>query len=81
MGSVICGKDYNQWFAELNVDLDKVLIEFSLSRASLIMKILQVLEITRIILNLYEMWKNFDEKKETPALLLKMPKPKTQPTR
>lgn len=24
MGSVICEKDYNQWFAELNVDLDKV---------------------------------------------------------
>lgn len=28
----------------------------------------KILEITRYILNLYEMWKNFDEKKEIPAL-------------
>lgn len=35
----------------------------------------KVLEITRYILNLFEMWKNFDEKKEIPSLLAKMPKP------
>lgn len=53
---VIASKEtYKQWFAELNVDFDKVL------------------EITRHILNLYEMWKSFDEKKEISALLLKMP--------
>ncbi|XP_074597825.1 cyclin C isoform X2 [Brevipalpus obovatus] len=62
MGCVICGKDYKQWFAELNVDLDKVL------------------DITRQILNLYEMWKNFDEN-EMRSILAKMPKPKTQPSR
>ena len=28
----------------------------------------QILEITRHILNLYELWKNFDEKKEIPSL-------------
>ncbi|XP_053203863.1 cyclin-C-like isoform X2 [Panonychus citri] len=63
MGCVISAKDFKQWFAELNVDLDKVL------------------EITRHILNLYELWKNFDDKKEVPALLAKMPKPKIQPSR
>lgn len=58
---VIASKEsYKQWFAELNVDFDKVL------------------EITRHILNLYEMWKSFDEKKEIGHLLSKMPKPKTQ---
>lgn len=59
---VIANKEsYKQWFAELNVDFDKVL------------------EITRHILNLYEMWKNFDEKKEITGLLAKMPKPRQQP--
>ncbi|GAB6019825.1 hypothetical protein CHUAL_001366 [Chamberlinius hualienensis] len=38
-----------------------------------------ILEITRYILNLYELWKTFDEKKETPGLLAKMPKPQLQP--
>lgn len=47
---VITQKDYKQWFAELNTDLDKVL------------------EVTKYILNLYEMWKNFEEKKEMPDL-------------
>jgi cyclin C len=59
---VIAQRDYKQWFAELNVDFDKIL------------------EITRLILNLFETWKNFDDKKEIPALMQKMPKPKTQPT-
>lgn len=53
-------KDYKQWFAELHIDLDKVL------------------EISQQIFRLYDLWKNFDEKKEVPALLVKMPKPKTQ---
>jgi len=63
MACVITQRDYKQWFAELNTDLDKIL------------------EITRHILNLYELWKNFDEKKEIPALLAKMPKPKCQTSR
>lgn len=60
---VILAKDYKNWFAELNVDFEKIL------------------EITRIILNLYELCKNFDEKKELPQILQKVPKPKTQPSR
>ncbi|CAK9250475.1 unnamed protein product [Sphagnum jensenii] len=63
MACVITQRDYKQWFAELNTDLDKIL------------------EITRHILNLYDLWKNFDEKKEIPGLLAKMPKPKSQPSR
>lgn len=55
-------KDYKQWFAELNCDLDKIL------------------EISQQIFKLYELWKNFDEKKEVPSLLQKMPKPKVAPT-
>ncbi|GAB6019832.1 hypothetical protein CHUAL_001372 [Chamberlinius hualienensis] len=38
-----------------------------------------ILEITRYILNLYELWKNFDEKKEILGLFAKMPKPQLQP--
>lgn len=63
MACVILGKDCKQWFAELNVDMEKIL------------------EITRQILSLYDAWKLFDEKKEVPLLLAKVPKPKTQPTR
>lgn len=61
MACVILQKDVKQWFAELNVDMEKIL------------------EITRYILALYELWKNFDEKKEIQGLLAKMPKAKTQP--
>lgn len=61
MACVILQKDVKQWFAELNVDMEKIL------------------EITRYILALYELWKNFDEKQEIQPLLAKMPKPKTQP--
>lgn len=61
MACVILQKDCKQWFAELNVDMEKIL------------------EITRYILNLYELWKSFDEKKEIQGLLAKMPKPKLQP--
>lgn len=32
-----------------------------------------------MIFRLYELWKNFDEKKEITALLAKMPKPKAAP--
>ena len=39
----------------------------------------KIQEISRCILHLYEMWKNFDEKKEMCAILQKMPKPKLQP--
>ncbi|XP_065200079.1 cyclin-C-like [Planococcus citri] len=51
------------WFAELNVDYDKIQ------------------EITRYIVNLFDLWKDYDEKKEMPGLLAKMPKPKTQSNR
>ena len=34
----------------------------------------KIIEITKAILNLYELWKSFDEKREIPELLLKMPK-------
>jgi hypothetical protein len=36
----------------------------------------QILEIIRVILKLYEQWKNFDERKEMATILSKMPKPK-----
>lgn len=45
------------WFAELNVDMDKII------------------EITKIILGLYEMWKGYNEKEEIVSILEKMPKP------
>lgn len=54
------GKDLKTWFAELNVDLEKVQ------------------EVAKYIVNLFELWKSYDEKKEIPELLNKMPKPKTQ---
>lgn len=63
MACVIQQREAKQWFAELSVDLDKIL------------------EIVRTILALYEQWKSFDEKKEIPGLLAKMPKTKTAPSR
>ncbi|XP_064614892.1 cyclin-C-like [Liolophura sinensis] len=60
---VIHQKDAKQWFAELSVDMDKIL------------------EITRQILALYEMWKNYEEKKDILGILEKMPKPRTNPSR
>ena len=36
----------------------------------------KIVEISRYILNLYELWKAFDEKKEMSGILAKMPKPK-----
>ncbi|OBS78340.1 hypothetical protein A6R68_19267, partial [Neotoma lepida] len=38
-----------------------------------------ILEIIRVILKLYEQWKNFDERKEMATILSKMPKPKPPP--
>eukprot|EP00095_Tigriopus_kingsejongensis_P006066 maker-scaffold2471_size15358-snap-gene-0.6 protein:Tk06066 transcript:maker-scaffold2471_size15358-snap-gene-0.6-mRNA-1 annotation:"Cyclin-C" len=55
------GVDAKSWFAELNVDLDKIQ------------------EICKFILNLYELWKSFEEKKEMSSILAKMPKPKSPP--
>ena len=60
---VILQKELKSWFAELNVDMDKVQ------------------EIARAIVNLFELWKGYDEKKEIQALLEKMPKPKPHPQR
>ncbi|XP_026817042.1 cyclin-C [Rhopalosiphum maidis] len=60
---VIMQKDLKSWFAELNVDIDKIQ------------------EISRYIINLFELWKTYDEKKDIQGLLNKMPKPKLQPTR
>ncbi|KAL4715240.1 hypothetical protein ACJJTC_007822 [Scirpophaga incertulas] len=64
LACVMLGKEnHKSWFAELNVDLDKIQ------------------EIVRTITNMYEMWKNYDEKKEIQGLLAKMPKPKPAPQR
>lgn len=61
---VMLGKENTKtWFAELNVDMDKVQ------------------EIVRAIINLHELWKSYDEKKEIQGLLAKMPKPKPAPQR
>lgn len=60
---VILQKDHKAWFAELNVDIEKIQ------------------EICRYIINLYELWKQYDEKKEIQGLLAKMPKPKPAPQR
>jgi cyclin C len=63
LACVMQQKDTKQWFAELSVDLDKII------------------EITRHILALYELWKTYDEKKEIAALINRIPKPKTTPSR
>ncbi|CAG9816275.1 unnamed protein product [Phaedon cochleariae] len=60
---VILQKDHKAWFAELNVDIEKIQ------------------EIARYIINLFELWKTYDEKKEIQGLLGKMPKPKPAPQR
>ncbi|XP_025419433.1 cyclin-C [Sipha flava] len=60
---VMMQKDLKSWFAELNVDIDKIQ------------------EISRYIINLFELWKTYDEKKDIQGLLNKMPKYKLQPTR
>ena len=38
----------------------------------------KIQEISKYILNLYELWKLFEEKKEMSGILQKMPKPKLQ---
>ncbi|XP_055728509.1 cyclin-C-like isoform X2 [Salvelinus fontinalis] len=58
---VVQQKDARQWFAELSVDMEKIL------------------EIIRVILKLYDQWKNFDDRKEMAVVLNKMPKPKPPP--
>lgn len=63
LASVILQKDLKQWFAELTVDLDKII------------------EITKEIMTLYDLWKAYDEKKEIPKLLQSMPKPNPAPSR
>lgn len=60
---VILQRDLKSWFAELNVDIEKIQ------------------EIARYVINLFELWKSYDEKKDIQGLLAKMPKPKTQPSR
>ncbi|KAJ8919631.1 hypothetical protein NQ315_006157 [Exocentrus adspersus] len=60
---VILQKDHKAWFAELNVDIERIQ------------------EIARYIINLFELWKTYDEKKEIQGLLAKMPKPKPAPQR
>ena len=60
---VILQKDFKTWFAELNVDFEKIQ------------------EIARYIVNLYDLWRAFDEKKEVQALLAKIPKPKVPASR
>lgn len=63
LASVILQKDLKQWFAELTVDLDKII------------------EITKEIMALYDLWKAYDEKKDIGKLLSIMPKPKAAPSR
>ena len=58
MAAVVNKKDVKAWFAELSVDMGKIL------------------EITTQILDLYKLWKRYDEAKEMPELLEKLPKPK-----
>lgn len=41
----------------------------------------KILEIIRVILKLYDQWKNFDDRKEMALVLNKMPKPKPPPNR
>lgn len=60
---VILQKDLKSWFAELNVDIDKIQ------------------EISKYIINLFELWNSYDERKDIQILLNKMPKPKIQLTR
>ena len=60
MATVILGKDCRNWFAELNVEMDKIQ------------------DISKSILALYDLWKQFDDKKEMQGILQKMPKPKPQ---
>ncbi|XP_054771453.2 cyclin-C-like [Lytechinus pictus] len=62
MACVISQNDHTKiWFADLNVDLDKIL------------------EITQQILKLYDLWENYDEKKEIASVLAKVPKPQPIP--
>ena len=61
MACVVQQKDCKQWFAELNVEMEKIM------------------EITQKVLTLYELWKNYDEKKEICSILVKMPKPRSGP--
>ena len=42
---------------------------------------MEILEIIRVILKLYDQWKNFDDRKEMAVVLNKMPKPKPPPNR
>lgn len=63
MACVVLNRDNHSWFAELHVNLEKVM------------------EISRYVLALFELWRNYDEKKEIQALLQKMPRPKSQPSR
>ena len=58
MAAVVTKKDVKGWFAELSVDMEKIL------------------EITTQILDLYKLWKKYDEAKEVPDLLTRIPKPK-----
>jgi cyclin C len=41
----------------------------------------KIQEITKYIINLFDLWKSYDEKKEIKELLAKIPKPKSQTTR
>lgn len=87
---VVQQKDARQWFAELSVDMEKVRGLSSYvctwqAAATFAWSNLhaheQILEIIRVILKLYDQWKNFDDRKEMAAVLNKMPKPKPPPNR
>jgi cyclin C len=48
---VILQKDLKSWFAELNVDIEKIQ------------------EIARYVINLFELWKSYDEKKDRKSVV------------
>lgn len=90
MACVVQQKDARQWFAELSVDMDKVrflpyfdvrVARLALNGCVCVCVCVKILEIIRVILKLYDQWKNFDDRKEIAAVLNKMPKPKPPPTR
>lgn len=60
--------------------LKQMLFQFQISTFQYLFN-LQILEIIRVILKLYDQWKNFDDRKEIAAMLNKMPKPKPPPNR
>ena len=69
------------WANALTTELHLAPLRFELWITLTYIVLFQILEITRQILALYEMWKSYDEKKEIQQVLAKMPKAKLNPSR